>query len=290
MKNWRIILVILILLCVTVWLAVFATSQPKLKIIACDVGQGDAILLTYGTVQVLNDGGPDNKVLDCLNKYVPFWDRKIELVILSHPQKDHYMGLLEVSKRYNVGNFVQSGLTSGSLEYELLKEQVGGVGSNVLYARQGMKLRLGLIYIDIVWPPEDFLDIYTDVRGKGNSSNSVEFTSKLDANKFSVVSIISLKDKDILLTGDISPDISDRVADYLLVNNEKSIEYIKVPHHGSKNGLTQKLLKAVDPELAIISVGKNNSYGHPNKEILNILSGYGVKALRTDEIGDIILE
>ena len=93
------------------FLAGFSASDEKLHLIACDVGQEDAILVVYKGNQILIDGGPDRRVLDCLVKYIPFWDKKIELVILTHPQDDHYGGLIEVFRSYEVGTFVANKLT-----------------------------------------------------------------------------------------------------------------------------------------------------------------------------------
>src|SRR4030065_2211620 len=93
---WKYILATFCLMTIVVWFAVFTFPQKKLHIIACDVGQGDAILALYGSTQILIDGGPNDRVLGCLSKYLPFWDRKVELIILTHPEKDHFSGLIQV--------------------------------------------------------------------------------------------------------------------------------------------------------------------------------------------------
>src|SRR3989344_4294822 len=154
--RWKYPFAFMLLISVTVWLAVLFYPEAKLKIIACDVGQGDAFLITYKVTQILIDSGPGRKVLECLDRNIPFWDREIEMVMLSHPQKDHYGGFLDVIARYDVQVFVTSGLDSSSQEFQLLKSQVTGGGIKVVDAVEGMTMRVGLIYLDILHPSKKF--------------------------------------------------------------------------------------------------------------------------------------
>ncbi len=263
-RLYRYIFLFLVLLVFLVWLAVFQLPDKNLHIVACDVGQGDAILAVYGNIQILTDGGPDNKVLDCLGRHTPFWDREIELVVLTHPEKDHYGGLIEVFRRYKVNNFLYNKISSGSQGYKVLEKEVGSSGVNLITPDVGKVIRVGLMSLDILHP-------------------SKEFESK-QTNNYSIVYKLRYGDFEALLTGDIEQSISDQLAE----NSEiGKVEYIKVPHHGSKNGLTENLLKAVMPKVAVISAGRNNSYGHPHEEILKILRDYDTKILRTDEMGDV---
>jgi len=266
----------LILVVVGLWLAVFQLPDANFHLIACDVGEGDALLASSGSIQVLVDGGPDNKVLDCLGKYLPFWDREIELVILTHPEKDHYGGLIEVFKRYQVDNFMFNPLAVSSSDYQVLEKEVGGRGVKSIYPKEGMEVRVGKIYLDILSPSgtllTDNLKLKTD-----------------EPNKFSIVTLLAYGQFRALLTGDMPPEVSDRLAERLALSAKHEWDYLKVPHHGSKNGLTQKLLDAVRPKVAVISVGKN-SYGHPHEEILKMLKDKNIKILRTDEIGDVEIE
>src|SRR3989344_1604043 len=102
----RLVVSLLLIVLGTIWLAVFSSPDAYLHIVACDVGQGDAILMQNGSSQVLVDGGVGSRVLDCLGKYMPFWDRQIEIIVLTHPQADHFSGLIEVFKRFKVGYFL----------------------------------------------------------------------------------------------------------------------------------------------------------------------------------------
>ncbi|KKQ97633.1 MAG: internalization-related competence protein ComEC/Rec2 protein [Candidatus Woesebacteria bacterium GW2011_GWB1_39_12] len=280
----------LLLITALVWITVITYSNQNLKLIACDVGQGDAILAIYGKTQILIDGGPNNRVLDCLSRYMPFWDRNVEMVVLTHPQTDHYMGLIEVFNKYEVEVFLANALDSSSQSYQVLKERVGSKGVKVVNPRSGMKVRVGLIHLDILHPSMQYILSETVRAGESKDSfNGVlgAFTSSRDPNEFSVVVILSYKNFDALMTGDIGPKEIDQI---ISTGKMRDIDYLKVPHHGSKNGLTEELLEVSKSEVAVISSGKNNSYGHPHEETLKILKDKDIRILRTDEIGDIIIE
>lgn len=302
-NKWKTFLAILGLAVTAVWFAVFNYPDQKLHLIACDVGQGDAILANFGNTQILVDGGSNKKVLECLGEHMPFWDRTIELVVLTHPQTDHFGGLIDVFKTYEVEKFLATSLDSSSNDYRVLKEVVGGGGTEVINPTSGMVIRLGTIYLDIVWPTHEFLSINTTDSTSSGSTNSSpgeagwspqgrngtggvlgSSTTTCDPNDFSVVAILRYGEFDALLTGDIGPEVINKILTAGLVGD---VEYIKIPHHGSKNGLTQNLLEVTNPEVAVISAGKNNSYGHPHKEVLDMLSRYGLRVLRTDEMGNI---
>jgi len=253
-----------ILILIVLWLGVFAMPDRNLHVISCDVGQGDGILIQRGFAQIVVDGGPGKDgMIECLGRHVPFWDRKIELVVLSHPQDDHFSGLIELFDQYEVDVFVASSLENKSAGYQALKDRVIEKGINVVTPEVGRKIRLGMMSLDIVYPPSD--------------------KSGDDPNEFSIVFNLKYGDFDALFTGDIGPRESGELAK---TGRLRDVEYIKVPHHGSKNGLTRKLLEAVDPEVAVISVGKNQ-WGHPHAEVLEILEEGDVDVYRTDEMGDV---
>ena len=279
-SSWKYLFGVLVLMVATVWLAVIVSPDSKLHLIACDVGQGDAILVTYRKTQILIDGGPDRSVLTCLSEYIPFWDREIEVVILTHPEADHFTGLIEVFKRYRIKTLVATPLDASSQGYQVLKNIVGGSGMKVVNPTTGMVIRLGLLYLDIVYPASKDLglaspSINNDVLGA--------FSSNQSPNDFSIVANLRLGEFDALLTGDIGPKV---INDVLATGKIRDIDYIKIPHHGSKNGLTKKLLKASVPEIAVISVGKN-PWGHPHKEVLELLERHGLDVYRTDQDGNI---
>ena len=246
----------------------FALPDGNLHIITCDVGQGDAILITNKSNQILIDGGPDNSVLTCLGKYMPFWDRKIEMVILTHPQSDHFTGLIEVFRRYQVDVYLANAVDNpGNEGYQVLKKEVGSRGVKVVSPHSGQQMRLGLIYLDVLNPAEGF-----------ESKN---------LNDWSVVAELRFGSFRAFFTGDIEGSMDVKLLEQLALSEVERVDYLKVNHHGSKNGLTKTILGVIMPKVAVISAGKNNRYGHPHKEILEMLKNINAKVFRTDQSGDV---
>lgn len=240
------------------------------KIILCDVGQGDAILFTYKNFQFLIDGGPNEKVLDCISKNTPFWDKKLEVVLLTHPQDDHFTGLIEVFKNYKVDKFIKSRRVSSSQKYQLLEKIVRDSGAQVIYADKGQKIRYGLIYFDILWPEDRMI-----------RENLIK-----EINDESVVVFMRVNKYKALFTGDLGKDI---LLEIVREEKIKDIDFLKVPHHGSKNNLDERIIGILRPKVAAISVGRNNSYGHPHQEVLTLLKNERVRIFRTDVDGEISL-
>lgn len=280
-KPWKYFYLGLALAITTLVSGILSIPDSKLHLIACDVGQGDAILAVYKNTQILVDGGPDKKVLDCLGKYMPFWDRKLEVVLLTHPQEDHYGGLIEVFRSYSVDTFIASGVDSSNQGYQVLINEVGGSGARVVNPNEDTSIRVGLLYLDIVWPSRAKIS-EASTSGDGNVLGS--YTSNEDPNTFSIIAKLRLGNFDALLTGDIGPET---IPEVLAGGEVTDVEYIKVPHHGSKNGLTREFLQASMPEVAVISVGAKNRYGHPSNEVISLLKESSVRILRTDEEGDV---
>lgn len=275
MKIWKVVLAVLSLTVGAVWLALGGVND-QFHLIVCDVGQGDAILATFKSTQVLIDGGPNNQVVDCLGQHLPFWDREIELVVLTHPEEDHYRGLIEVVRRYRVGTLLTTNLEHQSGDYQLLVTEVKNRGIKVVNPVVGQEIEVGLISLDILWPSQTSLAV---LGASPTTSNP---------NDYSIVSRLSFGTFDILLAGDIQPPVTDQTVPQVL-GLSGEIEVLKIPHHGSKNGLTDTFLKVVNPKLAVISVGKN-AWGHPHQEILKLLEDRGITTYRTDKTGEVEIE
>lgn len=244
----------------------FSFPDGKLHLVFCDVGQGDAIYVrTARGEDILIDGGPNEKVLSCLGKHMPFYDRSIELMILSHPQADHLNGLISVLERYNVNYFVSSGASNETEGYKRLKELIKSKNIQKKNESLGGKIIFDGLTLVTLWPDEKVLGAAT---------------GKSEVNDLSLVLKLSYGNFDVLLTGDAGQDIQDGIVDI------GPVEVLKVPHHGSKTGLLTSFLERISPRLAVISVGKN-SYGHPAEEVIEKLSNLGIKTLRTDQNGEI---
>lgn len=270
---------VLALAAITVWSAVLTLPDDKLHVVFCDVGQGDAILIYRKSTQMLVDGGPNNKVLGCLARHVPFYDRRIEMVIVTHPQADHMNGVIGVVKRYNVMQLVMGPEGNNTVGYRSLQEQILNLNVEVRNVYSGDEMKIGEVIYKIIWPTRGFVveHVVGDKRILGAK------TDGMDLNEFGISGRLSYGDFDVMLTADVDQKAEpEEMATGLL----RQVEVLKVPHHGSKTGMSQEWLRIISPELAVISVGKNN-YGHPTKEALELLSSSGARVLRTDEDGEV---
>jgi len=263
------------------------TSLPdgKLLLVFCDVGQGDATYIrTPGGADILVDGGPDSKVLDCLSKHMPFWDRDLELVLLTHPQADHLSGLLGVLQRYKVESFGIGVEGNDSQGYKGLIDLLKKNNVKIFNPFLGQKIAFeDGVSFDVVWPDSDWVASQVGEaplrQGFAGQGAVLGVSTKTDLNIFSTVLLLRYKDFDALLTGDADSTIQ---AEILKDNNLGQADVLKVPHHGSKTALLDNFLNTIKPKMAVISVGKN-SYGHPNAELIERLKVIGASIKRTDE-------
>ncbi len=167
----------LFLVLVLVWSAVFSLPDNKFHLVFCDVGQGDAILISYQRTQILIDGGPDNRVLDCLSHHLPFWERKLEVVILTHPEKDHLGGLIDVIKRYYLTYLFAN-------SWPEQKEKISPL-------KFGDKIKIGELEVLVLWPKE--------------------IREEKELNKSSLVLKVTFGSFCALLTGDIPSQIEEQL-------------------------------------------------------------------------------
>jgi competence protein ComEC len=252
------------------WSVVFDLNKHKLlEVNFFDVGQGDAIFIeTPKGQQVLIDGGPSSVILEKLGKEMPFWDRGIDLVILSHPETDHLSGLIDVLKKYKVRNILWTGVKRDTPEYEEWQESIKEEGAKIYIAKKGEKILMSDgISMDVLYP-------FENLEGK----------ELQDSNDTSIVGRLVFSSNSFIFTGDITQTAEKEIIDKDMGVNS---DVLKIAHHGSKTSSSEEFLKAVSPDVAVISVGKDNSYGHPTPEVLENLNKYGIKVLRTDELGDI---
>jgi len=264
---------------VKVLLFLAETSLPAVAFL--DVGQGDAIFLrTPKGLDILIDGGPDDSVLSCLAGHMPFWDRDLEVVILTHPHADHLGGLIDTVSRYKIKNFATVDLRNDTGAFRALIDQLKkqNIKIRYLYAGDRFVFKDG-VSLDIVGPSRGFLELTSPTGTIGEKS---EFAN--------IESLFKYKDFSILLTGDSQAVELDEAIESGRITK---VDVLQVPHHGSKTGLNSDILDVLSPELAVVSVGKNNKYGHPTEFILKILrdkpalpAGKDIMILRTDENGE----
>ena len=256
-----------------VWLAAGeAADQKILEVWFFDVGQGDAAFAQLPNgVQVLIDGGPNSQVLEKLGQAMPFYDRDIDWIILSHPEKDHLAGLIAVLKNYQIHNIIWSGISKDNAESKEWSDLVGREGANVVIARPGEIFALGN-------GPGSFLEILAPDAAGSNLSKNV--------NDLSVAAKLTFGARSFLFTGDAAV----KEEESSLLANSGTVDVLKVAHHGSKTSASEIFMTDIMPAAAVISVGENNSYGHPHSEVLELLSKYDIKTLRTDESGNIVFK
>ncbi len=278
-----------------VLLVSYSTSLPdeKLHIFFCDVGQGDGTYIRFPTNKdMIIDGGPNDKILGCLGRHMPFYDRTIDVVVLTHPQKDHMQGLISVLKRFTVKTVIIGVEGNDSDGYRELLSVIKEKQINAKSLFQGDRFVIGKGMVDVLWPTRAYvlshvptIECTTTTPGclSVSNGNVLGATTTTDLNNFSYFMHLSYGDFDALFTGDGDMQIDPEI---IKTANVPDIEVLKFPHHGSKTALSSELLDLIKPELAVISVGKN-SYGHPTYEALNLLSSRGVKVERTDKHGDI---
>ena len=221
----------------------------KAQVIVCDVGQGDAILVTYKNIQMLFDTGPDNKkLMTCLEDHVPFWDKTIEVVILSHGDSDHIGGLNDLLKSYKVAQLFSN-------EQNIYSQKIG----------QNEIVSTNMFDFEVVSSGEN------------------------NGNDDSIVGYLTSKRKEgwsMFMSGDISAEIEQRLVWRKTV--DKPVDVLKVSHHGSETATSEEILEILEPKIAVISVGKNNNFGHPREKTLERLKSKNIEIRRTDLEGEII--
>ncbi len=271
----KIVLSALVLFAVFVWTSLAKSpASDGVNLYYFDIGQGDAALIQKDNYQILIDGGPDDTILAKLGEVMPMTDRNIELVILSHPHADHLVGINQILERYDVGKIYSSGVLHTSNEYLEFLETVQNDEIELVIPSVGFELvPFENSQLQFLWPGDKYVG--ESMKNLNNSSEVVRFC---------------YYDQCSLFTGDLE---TDGQAEMLALLEQKEIniesKYIKIAHHGSSNGTNQELLNSVKPEVAVVSVGEDNQFGHPHSRIIDLLLENNAEIRRTDRDGDIII-
>lgn len=265
------ILLFLGIITVLVSIPIFYFSQTSkaekklLEVSFLDVGQGDAILIqTPFDQNILIDGGPDDSVIEELSENLAWWDRQIDLIILTHPHDDHVTGLIDVIKRYNVEEILYTGVVHATPNYlewlNLIKEK--DVTTKIVEKPQTINLGDDC-YLEIVYPDESFF------KKEVNNLNNTSIVIRLTYGK-----------NTFLFTGDIEREVEDKLL--FQSRAQLDVDFLKVAHHGSDTSSSEEFLNIIKPEVSVISVGKNNDFGHPSLRVIKRLERFGSKIFRTD--------
>jgi len=278
-KYWLgALLVSLLLGNIVVWNAVYDRRPSNLlRVYFFDIGQGDSIFVdTPSHGRILIDGGPNRRVLSELGKVLPFSDKRIDVVIETHPDKDHIGGLPEVINRFKVGLFLEPGVESENRIDDELHRVLKEKNVPSFLARRGMTIDfLDGVKLVILFPNQD--------------------VSRWETNDASIIAKLVYGEKSFLLTGDATIKSENLLMSLDLPTGQAGSEIInstvlKAGHHGSRTSTSPLFAERVSPEYAVISAGKDNSYGHPHKETIDTLSKVGAKILSTIGLGTIEFE
>ena len=246
---------------------VFPWQEMPLRVWMLDIGQGDAFFIEFPTgEQMLIDGGPDDSVLAKLGSLLLPWDRTLDAVLLTHPDADHVTGLVSVLDRYEVDMVYETGIRAHT-PYDSAFVERESILSDRTQLIAGDTIEMGDVTLTVVWPDDSQAGNYPETR-----------------NNFSLNLLLEYGQTSVLLTGDseaiVEESVGPRVGD---------IDVLKVGHHGSLTSTSWEFLETVTPEIALISLGRENSYGHPHPTVIARLEDIGAAIFRTDFHQDVLL-
>ena len=260
-------LIILLFFNFFLWQEIFSLNKNEICFLS--VGQGDSEMISFSKKTVfLIDAGPRNgQILWQLSKKLPFFKRRIDLAILSHPDIDHYGGFLDIAKKYEIGAFLYNGQEPKSQFlkeiFEKMLENFSQKGTKIVKLSLGDKIFYQNSSCQVIWPVIPFLSKRT--------------------NENSLVLFCSLAGKKVLFTGDIGKFAEKRI--YSLYQDDLQVDILKVPHHGSKSSLEENFFLSLKPKISIIEVGKGNPYNFPSTLVTNFLAKISNQIIRTDKQG-----
>lgn len=235
-----------------------------------DVGQGDSIFIVGPAgEQIIVDGGPNLSALSELGKRMSLFDRSIDVMVMTHPNLDHFYSFPDILRRYHVKTVLMTGIDFELGKYDEFLELLETEGASLIIADPARDIDMGNgMKLDVLWPPPIYF-------GK---------TMKGDINDSSIVFKLIYGEDSMLFTG----DIEEKGENELLASGANiDADILKVAHHGSRSSTSTGFLLEVSPELAVISVAAQNSYGHPHPHVMERLRQFGVRTLTTAEIGTI---
>ena len=254
-------------------LAAAHRADGTTRITVLDVGQGDSILVEGGRGgRMLIDGGPDpDRLLVDLDRRLPPWDRRIDILVLTHPHEDHVAGLPVLLERYRIGRIYETGMRGPGPGYGAFARDLARASAppdGILST--GARIALDDIRFRVLWPDPGHVPREPPDAGRGINDVSIVLLGEVAGRRF-------------LLTGDVEDDVDPLLAQRGL----PPIDILKVAHHGSATASTPAFLDAVRPRVAIVSAGAGNPYGHPARSTIDRLAATGARVLRTDTDGSV---
>ena len=256
-------------------LALAGRADGRFHLTVLDVGQGDAILIVGDRgSRVLVDAGPDaDRTLALLDARIPAWDRRLDLLVLTHPHEDHVGGMALLLQRYRIEDVMATPMHGPGPSYRAFEAALAEAGRTTRPASTGDRFRIDDAEVLVRWPPAGAVPIDPPSSGR-------------EINDASIVLDIRYGTRRFLLTGDAEDDVDPHLLAEGL-GDGRQLDVLKVAHHGSRTATSAALLAALRPRLAVISVGEANTYGHPAPETLARLAAVGARTLRTDRDGSV---
>ena len=260
-------------------LVLVAAARPdgRLHVAILDVGQGDAILILGSSGgRILVDTGPDpERLLPLLDARVPAWDRRIDVLVLTHPHEDHVAGAALLVRRYRVASVVEPGMQGSGPGWSALVTALAAAGRSTERLAAGDRIDIDGAAITVLWPRRGAVPEAPAATGTG-------------VNDVSIVLDIRYGNRRMLLTGDAEQEVDGTLlASRAISAAGPRVDVLKVAHHGSGTASTAALLAAIRPSVAVVSVGADNDYGHPARSTLERLTSAGARVFRTDQAGTV---
>lgn len=262
-----ILFVVFLLTILVIYFAFELRPKDYLKISFLDVGQGDSILFqTPSGGKILVDGGSDNSVLSRLGSELSIFTKNIDLVIATHDDSDHVAGLINVLKKYNAKVLLYS-----------LPNSESPISKELINIAKERNVKVVQITEPMIIKSDDglIIKIFFPVKNMEGA----------ESNEASIVTQFIFGENKFLLTGDL-PQVGEIFLKQKYGDQLKS-NILKLGHHGSDTSTNPEFLQIVNPEVAIVSAGKNNSFGHPHRSVLELVEKFGIKIYRTEQLGTI---
>jgi competence protein ComEC len=271
--RWYLLAILVFFSISLFFVILYEDTDGKMTVAFLNIGQGDATLvISPSGNKILIDGGPGRALLSELPRFMPFWQRHFDAIIIDNADSDHYEGIISLLKNYDADVVVESGVPGGSPEYAVLEKEIADKKIVKITARRGEIIDIGGgAYIEILFPDRDI--------------------SGLATNNGSIIERLVFGKTSVLFEGD-SPQAMEKYALSLDGDNGAGLKSVilHTGHHGSKTSSAPSYVAAVAPQYAIISAGAGNSYGHPNQETLDTLKSAGAEILATCSMDTVIFE
>lgn len=254
-----------------VWQAVYVEENGGLLTVAfLDVGQGDSVLIVAPSGnRMIIDSGLGKRAVEELSKIMPLHKRFIEVMLATHADADHIGGFPDIFEKYEPGIFLDNGGTAETQTFKRVQNIIEEKSFRTKEVRRGTVINLGGgAFVTVIFPDRD--------------------VSNMDPNDASIVAILSYDEVAVMLTG----DAPKKVEEHLIVLDGENLQsdILKVGHHGSRTSTAVSFVQFVEPQVAIVSAGKDNRYGHPHQEVLDVLEQFDVLVLETAEEGTIVFQ